>query len=129
MKTFSLLILIGSTALILAATTFADGLPTLTQARQAGTVYVAPGAGERAVIVTGELAQRQPRGTFNTYSTTDRSSRLAELREINKPPPPPPAPAVVILNQQTVTTNIRIDRARHDRRQRHPRHYSPSPLP
>lgn len=82
----------------------------------------------RGVIVAASPASPS-RGTFSTYHTTDRSRRLAELREINKPPPAPPAPSTVVIVEQNVTTNVRIDRARHDRRMRRPRHYSPSPLP
>lgn len=90
-----------------------------------GVITVAPAA----PVMLDEPSPSQPtRGTFSTY-TTRRSTRLDALREINKPPPPPPAPETVVIVNQQQTTNVRLDRARHDRRMRKPRHYRPAELP
>jgi hypothetical protein len=94
-----------------------------------GNVYLHLGADGNAVILDGKLAQDQDRGSFSSYSTADRSKRLAELREINKPPPAPKGPETVVIVNQSTVVETRVDRVRHPRRQRYARPYEPTPLP
>ena len=91
--------------------------------------------------MTGQLAQEQKRGTFSRVGTVDHSARLAHLAQVNAPPPAPPAPPVMVIVNQTTTVEVerqrrghrrgdmRLDRRIHDRRQRTPRQYYPTPVP
>lgn len=109
-----------------------------------GDVFLSLDADGRAVILTGELAQAEKRGTLNYYSPSHRvESRLRELRELNDKltPKPPPAPSTVVIVNQTTNVEIererrghrrsdmRVDRRIHSRRQRTARQAYPTPLP
>lgn len=97
---------------------------------ETGTLYLS--AGGQAMIATGELAQAQTRGTLSYYAPSPSvSRRLNELRELNRrlTPAPPPVPDTVIIVNQQQTQTMNVDRRRHPRRLRQPRHYRPAELP
>jgi hypothetical protein len=97
-----------------------------------GNAYLNLDADGHAVILTGQLAQREERGTLNYYAPSPRiERRLRELRELNDKltPKPPPVPDTVIIVNQQQTQTMRVDRARHPYQRRRARHYRPSGLP
>lgn len=115
-----------------------SGTSTAKITTERGEIYLHLDSEGRAVVMTGDLAKGSG-GSFSTHSTVDRSDRLAELREINKPPPQPKGPETVVIVNQTTNVEIdresrhrralRMDRAIHERRRRVARQGYPTPLP